>query len=555
MSDSICKISGTRFTIDEGERALRNLCAPLIGEERIALPDPQFCPEERSRRRYTFRNEAYLYTGTDPITGQPMISLYPADTAFIVLKDKDWWADGWDARTYGFEPSDASFFEQYARLMKLVPRRALRQDGNNINCPYITYGTGCHDCHMIYGSLMCDRAFHCTWCFNCRDILDCMLTYDSERAYFCVDVKRGYNVSFLYRCSDCRDSMFLEDCMDCRNCLFSKNLRNKEYYIYNQPVSKEVFERHRDQLLQGSLMEEMLHFDRWRMQEPTRASYQLGCEGSTGDMIEGAKNCQDCFDTIAGSENCRYLHMAAREIKDCLDCTSIGLGCELCYECTACIGSYACAFSLSLRQCRNVYYSESLQQCFNCFGCNGLRNKEYCIFNKQYTAETYGPTVKKIIEGMQQRGEWGEFFPSSLSPYAYNETRANDLFPLTREEAALRGMRWRELPPVHLPMHPYAGPLTMDKTADNVINETFICPVLGRPFKVIPQEYALHKNMGIPLNPFHPRHRQELRMRMRPPRKIVQRTCARCTAEVSSVYTKDAMPSVYCDACYATCTI
>ena len=35
---------------------------------------------------------------------------------------------------------------------------------------------------------------------------------------------------------------------------------------------------------------------------------------------------------------------------------------------------------------------------------------------------------------MIQDGEWGEFFPSTLSPFGYNETVAQEYFPLTREE-------------------------------------------------------------------------------------------------------------------------
>ncbi|USN57480.1 MAG: hypothetical protein H6766_03435 [Candidatus Peribacteria bacterium] len=74
---------------------------------------------------------------------------------------------------------------------------------------------------------------------------------------------------------------------------------------------------------------------------------------------------------------------------------------------------------------------------FNCdssshlFGCIGLRNKSYCIFNKQYTKEEYNALVPKIIEHMKQTGEWGEFFHPSLSPFGYNETVANEYYPVT----------------------------------------------------------------------------------------------------------------------------
>ena len=35
---------------------------------------------------------------------------------------------------------------------------------------------------------------------------------------------------------------------------------------------------------------------------------------------------------------------------------------------------------------------------------------------------------------MMKTGEWGEFFPSSLSPFGYNETVAQEHFPMSREE-------------------------------------------------------------------------------------------------------------------------
>jgi hypothetical protein len=33
-----------------------------------------------------------------------------------------------------------------------------------------------------------------------------------------------------------------------------------------------------------------------------------------------------------------------------------------------------------------------------------------------------------------ETGEWGEFFPSSLSPFGYNETVAQEYYPLTRDD-------------------------------------------------------------------------------------------------------------------------
>ena len=39
---------------------------------------------------------------------------------------------------------------------------------------------------------------------------------------------------------------------------------------------------------------------------------------------------------------------------------------------------------------------------------------------------------------------YGEFFPSELSPFCYNETIAQEYFPLTKEEATEQGYKWKE---------------------------------------------------------------------------------------------------------------
>ncbi|MEI8091823.1 MAG: hypothetical protein WCG98_06500 [bacterium] len=49
--------------------------------------------------------------------------------------------------------------------------------------------------------------------------------------------------------------------------------------------------------------------------------------------------------------------------------------------------------------------------CHHCFGCVGLKNKEYCILNTQYTQQEYEQIVPEIIDYLMHIGERGEFFP------------------------------------------------------------------------------------------------------------------------------------------------
>jgi hypothetical protein len=65
------------------------------------------------------------------------------------------------------------------------------------------------------------------------------------------------------------------------------------------------------------------------------------------------------------------------------------------------------AFTLSGEtMCNDCYYCQQIISCQNCFGCEGLQHKQFCILNKQYTKEEYDRLVPQIIEKMKADGEW-----------------------------------------------------------------------------------------------------------------------------------------------------
>jgi hypothetical protein len=91
--------------------------------------------------------------------------------------------------------------------------------------------------------------------------------------------------------------------------------------------------------------------------------------------------------------------------------------------------------------------------CQNIFGCVGLKKRQYCIFNKQYIKEEYFKLRSEIIKHMNnnpyidKKGNvyrYGEFFPIEKSPTPYNETTAQEFFPLTKDQATKMGYKWKE---------------------------------------------------------------------------------------------------------------
>lgn len=58
-----------------------------------------------------------------------------------------------------------------------------------------------------------------------------------------------------------------------------------------------------------------------------------------------------------------------------------------------------------MRTSNSCMYVFDLHTSSNMFGCANMRDKQYCILNKQYTHEEYEKLVPQIIEKMQADGE------------------------------------------------------------------------------------------------------------------------------------------------------
>lgn len=102
----------------------------------------------------------------------------------------------------------------------------------------------------------------------------------------------------------------------------------------------------------------------------------------TNDM----KNSYLCFNSEQAA-NFYYCNSAGIGA-DCMD-VFWSLQVELCYECSKCMGAYHCFWCFNCSGVSDCYFCRDLIGCKNCFGCIGLRQKEYCLFNKQLSREDF----------------------------------------------------------------------------------------------------------------------------------------------------------------------
>ena len=156
--------------------------------------------------------------------------------------------------------------------------------------------------------------------------------------------------------------------------------------------------------------------------------------------------------------------------------------------------------------------------------------------------------------------KYGEFFPPEFSPLPYNETWAQEYFPLSKDTAGRSGFSWRDrheqtplstLDAASLPNH-------IKNVPGDIVNQIIQCAHAsidqlriandaldsGNPqsvlrnqsipqcneqcttaFKIIPQELAFYRKMSLPLPRLCPNCRHYQRLKQRNPLKLWKRRC------------------------------
>lgn len=520
---------------------------------RVHVSAPTLCPACRSQRRMAFRNERNLYQRKCDLTGKQIISVYSKDIPFPVYDHEAWHGDKWDAmkyeRDYDF---NRPFFEQFAELYLQVPRINFMNSASE-NSDYANYAFRNKNCYLIFGSHYNEDCQYANYIWKDTNCTDCLEALTSELVYEGVYSSDCYSCQFIEYCFNCNDCAFCYDMIGCKNCLFSSNLRNKQYYIFNKPASKEEYEKTLADLKTGSyshLAEHIKKYMEVRKNAIKRNMFQKNCENCLGSDIQNSKNIYRGFN-IKYIEDCSYLDTQNTHVKDGMDLTCTGYDpSEVIYECIGNSGNNHVLFCNSCWHNNDIFYCEQVLDSQNCFGCIGLKHKQYCILNKQYSKEEYESMMAKIYDHMASTKEWGEFFPATISQFAYNETVAQIYFPLTKEQALSRGYKWRDPDPKEYRKQTYETPDDISEAPDAIVNEILACHDCGKNYKITTPELAFYRRSNLPIPRYCPDCRHRNRMNQKTPRQLFDTSCKKCGTVMKSVYPADSGDTVYCEKCY-----
>ncbi|NVN97438.1 hypothetical protein HXX01_04410 [Candidatus Nomurabacteria bacterium] len=540
--------------------------------EKIKVPLPTFCPECRMIRRMTWRNERSLFKRTCDFTGKSIITMFHPDLKIKVYDRDIWWSDKWDPTEYGMDYDfSKSFFEQYKELLSKVPLANLGNT-NCVNSPYGNHNADCKNCNLLYASYMAEDTSYTQGAVNLKNCFDTYSLMKSELCYG--DTLSGtlYQVHFSYHSDDSLNSWFLECCMNCQDCIGCINLRNKKYCILNVQYKKEDYLKQKEELDFGSykiLNEFKEKFKKFVVKYPHKYANINKTVACTGDCMINAKNLKQSFDIYGEAEDSKFVAHGLMA-KDCYDMYGYGK-CSLMYEgVDSGIEAVGECFSILTHSCMDTNYTYMCYNSKNLFGCVGIRKGNYFILNKKYTKEEYEELVPKIIKHMNDmpyidnKGivyRYGEFFPSKLSPFTYNETMAQEYFPKTKDEMQDQGYSYRKpidrnynitIKSENLPDH-------IKDVDENILDEIISCPNNGDELTLCTEAYRITKDelnflrrFNIALPRLCPNCRHYERLAQRNPMQLWHRKCMHegCTNEFETSYAPERPEIVYCEKCY-----
>lgn len=536
--------------------------------EKMKVPAPTFCPDCRLQRRLTWRNERTLFKRACALCGKSIISVFSSDKPFPVYCRECYHSDKWDAKSYGMEVDfNKPFLLQFEELKKRTPRQ-FALVFKSVDSDYTNASGWCKNCYLTFVSDHdedCAYLYNSHFCKNSYDLTNCNKCEYSNELMSCVGCIRSHHSK------DCRDSFnlaFCHDCTGCHDCIGCVNLRNKSYCIFNEQFSKEEYLKKSEQYLNGSHINQeniLKGFEEFSLKFSKKYFHGAANTKISGDDISNSKNSFSCY-FCKEVEDCKCL-INGNKAKDCQDCYVAVENSTLVFDTIGAATAnkcVACHLAWTDRECN---YTDSCEDSHNLFGCISLKNQEYCILNKQYNKEEYQALVPKIIEHINsmpyvdKKGriyKYGDFFPAEISPYSYNQTIAQELFPLSKESALEQGYLWTD---EEKPSYVATKDRVPDSIADvlDISGEIFPCLHNGKcnhncpsVFRITKEEFVFYKEMNIPLPQMCPNCRHYQRLLQRNPLKLWHRKCMKpgCENEFETSYAPNRPEIVYCESCY-----
>ncbi len=405
---------------------------------------------KEKRRQTSFRDFLMEVASWAPFTvgkNNGIISRFPESDRIKICgikefdKNRDSLTNSWI--DYDF---NQDFFSNFKSLFSSVTLPGVFHYWENENCDYADVVLFCKNAYL--SSIM-------IW--NCENILYSLITRDktiniynslfsvnaSENVYFSVGTLSWFNIYYSRYTNNCNNIWFSSNLTWCSECIFSSDLENCSYYIHNKKYEKEEYFRKKEIILRKKekFLEYYKSVDKiWKNHGSINVKWwfiQQSEDIDNGYFVYYSKNARNVFFIGTESWNENFFDV-------CPGWAWMSRSSDFYGVCWAWNGSDNLYCSSQTWSCSNVFYSYYTEWSSYCLGCIWLKNKSYCILNKQYKKEEWLVLANRIFEQMNNQNILWNFFPWELNPFNFNDTLAWILWDFKKQEIVSKWYMWRD---------------------------------------------------------------------------------------------------------------
>lgn len=357
-------------------------------------------------------------------TGKPILSFIHPSTGLKVLPDNDWFDRDYSDKRREIE-IEKPFFEQLRELQLEVPIRAEQNEEEPENS-IARFSMG--DVNS-YFNMFCSakNSLFSMWTFEEEDSAEVFNSLAVTNSYNILDSQRIFNCKYLRQSRDCMDSAFLFDCRNCQNCFGATNKRNAKFVFFNEQLTETEY---KERIIKidfkcRSIINQYYqkYLDLVNKQAIWPENFNEQAPNCTGEYLTKVNDNKFGYGSLNGAHDTFWVNYATGNCFDSSFCSGL-------FDSNNCFYSTNTTRSSNVKYCyhcttsQNVEYCIDCYNCENCFGCVGLNRKKFHIMNQEYSEAEYWQKLDEIKSAMMDRGEYGEFFPSSMATSYFPDSGA-----------------------------------------------------------------------------------------------------------------------------------
>jgi len=431
-----CIYCGSEFPIFDIEKKML---------EKHWFKDTKQCSTCTFRMLDSYLNDKHLYIRKDSETEKSIISILSDDYKWKVIDAKnykkyiidDLWLDFW--KNIGKD-----IFKDFGNLYNDFPKPSRLIYPWLENADYSSHVWWAKNLYLSYCVFVdCEDIYYSSKILSsCKIIFNSYNIFSSSNIYYSMVLWNCHNVSYGKNSVDSSNLIFCTDMNNCFECIFCCNQVNSKYKIFNKEYKKEEYLE-----IKENVLNRFKNYNEFKKLE--KNYYRFLEENYVSSSINMNNTEKVVWEEVFYSYNtvnafcCNWIKDSVNifNIWDDMHDHNVNLfnsieawtNCEnFVWACSVWMNTFNIFFSKSIIEAKYIYYSIDIEWCEEIMFSVWLKNKKYCILNKQYKKEKYFELKQKIIEDLKDQGKWWNYFGFELSPYPYNDTLAYDYFKVNK---------------------------------------------------------------------------------------------------------------------------